>query len=174
MTIRECLYLGGYKDEELNVIPNEKFPWRTKYITLKHTIQIKLKGYPGAASCGTHRHWQEIQRHVDALADGLEDDQQERARRVFSECGNLLPQFLAAARARASRPASDAPAGARTLRAAKKAKVKKRTASPRKSKRPSSKQPPEPMEFVEVPPEMWMAKANLGYGSDSETSHGVE
>mmetsp|Transcript_19484 Transcript_19484/g.36416 ORF Transcript_19484/g.36416 Transcript_19484/m.36416 type:complete len:255 (-) Transcript_19484:273-1037(-) len=94
LTIRECLYLGGYEDEELNVIPNEKHSWRTTYVVQKDQIVCKVKKYDLISQNKVS--WLGIFDFI-ALLEGDDDD---RYQKVFEECSDLLPQFLEAAEER--------------------------------------------------------------------------
>jgi len=94
LTIRECLYLGGYEDEELNVIPNEKHSWRTTYVVQKDQIVCKVKKYDLISQNKVS--WLGIFDFI-ALLEGNDDD---RYQKVFGECSDLLPRFLEAAEER--------------------------------------------------------------------------
>lgn len=93
--MRECLYLGGFEDEELNVIPNSKHAWRTNFVKYKDELGMKVKKFDTAMN---RTAWNEIE-HFIHLLEGEDED---RFQPVFGECCQLLPQFLEAAEERAS------------------------------------------------------------------------
>jgi len=112
LTIRECLYLGGFEDEELDVIPNQKYSWRTSYVQLKDEIVSKVKKYdPTPPASRKKTTWVEIELLIRLL-----DEEDADCQLVFGECGGLLTQFLEAAEGRASQGIFEKPLRASTKR----------------------------------------------------------
>ena len=100
LTMRECLHLSGFDDEELNTAPNPKYPWRTDYVKWKDTLREKIKRYcSGDAEKSRNRKaWSEI-RHFMSSLDGEAED---RVQMVFGEGAELLPRYLEAAEEKTS------------------------------------------------------------------------
>ena len=96
--MRECLYLGGYSDDELNIVPNQKHTWRTKYVEFKDRITLKVKLYDASFTARNKISWRDIHKFVRIL----EGDDDDRFQKVFGEHAHLLPEFLEAAEERAS------------------------------------------------------------------------
>lgn len=95
LTIREALYLGGFKDEELDVIRDQKHKWRTTYVVYKDMIMKKLKKYEATKNETTRR--SASRRNVEELVGILQGAAEDRLEQVFGERKILLDGFLGAA-----------------------------------------------------------------------------
>merc|ERR1712194_51416 len=95
LTIRESLYLGGFEDEELDVIPNPKHTWRSEYVKYKDQVVAKVKAYDPTKRKNAYK---EIEEYIKIL----KGDDKDQFGKVFGGCSALLPQFLEAANERAS------------------------------------------------------------------------
>mmetsp|Transcript_4390 Transcript_4390/g.7779 ORF Transcript_4390/g.7779 Transcript_4390/m.7779 type:complete len:694 (-) Transcript_4390:135-2216(-) len=87
LTIRECLLLGGFQQEELDVVRDRKHTWRTNYVYHKDVVVVKVKTYDTAL-----KSW--ARPHIEKLVNILEGGDEDRFEQVFGECSHLLSEFL--------------------------------------------------------------------------------
>jgi len=92
LTIREALRLGGFEEEELNAVKDQKHTWRTGYVYYKDIIVKKVENYPSARRSGARL-------QIEKLVSLLGEDE-DRLEEVFGENSSLLKDFLEAAKER--------------------------------------------------------------------------
>mmetsp|Transcript_25653 Transcript_25653/g.46428 ORF Transcript_25653/g.46428 Transcript_25653/m.46428 type:complete len:350 (+) Transcript_25653:1240-2289(+) len=93
LTIREVLQLGGFQEEELNVVKDLKHTWRTGYVYYKDQIVKKVENYEIARKSGARL-------EIEKLVNILQGDDEDRFEQVFQENSVRLPDFLEAAEER--------------------------------------------------------------------------
>mmetsp|Transcript_15669 Transcript_15669/g.25752 ORF Transcript_15669/g.25752 Transcript_15669/m.25752 type:complete len:694 (-) Transcript_15669:60-2141(-) len=86
-SIRECLLLAGFTNEELDAVKDPKHTWRTGYVYYKDMVVKKLKDWDTAQRRGAR-----IQ--TEQLIGILEGDDPDKFEQVFGENAVLLPEFL--------------------------------------------------------------------------------
>eukprot|EP00970_Alexandrium_tamarense_P000290 scaffold32_cov190-Alexandrium_tamarense.AAC.8 len=87
LTMRECFYLGGYTDEELDQSIDEKHAWRTGYVRLKDKMNLAIKKWETARKAGARK-------QTEQLISTLKGTDENRFEVVFGEYHHYLPQFL--------------------------------------------------------------------------------
>jgi succinate dehydrogenase flavin-adding protein (antitoxin of CptAB toxin-antitoxin module) len=95
LSYRECLYLGGFTDEELDDGVDEKHTWRNNYVREKDKIVITIKQYGSRQGKRASS-----KKQIEELISILESEDNDRFERVFGQQSNLLPRFLNAAKHR--------------------------------------------------------------------------
>jgi hypothetical protein len=123
LTVREALRLGGFDEEELNVIKDQKHTWRTGeeiikecfcprlhysmtrvhfqlyfidivgYVYYKDKVMKKIDTYEKGRRTGARL-------QIEQLVNTLQGDDEDRFENVFEDKSNLLPEFLEAAEER--------------------------------------------------------------------------
>mmetsp|Transcript_21302 Transcript_21302/g.39131 ORF Transcript_21302/g.39131 Transcript_21302/m.39131 type:complete len:292 (+) Transcript_21302:85-960(+) len=93
LSIRECLHLGGFKNDDLDVIKDQKHTWRTVYVEHKDTIRKRIDKYQNARLSGARL-------ETEKLVNILNGEEEDRFVQVFGVCSSLLPEFLSAAEER--------------------------------------------------------------------------
>jgi hypothetical protein len=93
LTIREALYLGGYNDEEMDIVKDAKHKWRTGYTVLKDKMNHATRHFDSARKVGAKN-------QIEKLVGMLKSDAEDRLEQVFGECSSLLAGFLQAAEER--------------------------------------------------------------------------
>ncbi|EJK73296.1 hypothetical protein THAOC_05085, partial [Thalassiosira oceanica] len=88
LTFRECMYLGGYEDEELDTVKNQKFTWRTIYVVLKD----QLREIVGKFDSRVNKNKAHLNR--EALVGTLRSDDPDRLTKVFGERAGLFEGFM--------------------------------------------------------------------------------
>jgi len=87
LTIRECLLLGGFDEEELNIVRDKKHTWRTNYAYHKDVIVVKIKNFDTSLKM-----W--ARPNIQKMVSILEGEDEDRFDQVFGESSHLLPVFL--------------------------------------------------------------------------------
>ena len=87
LSLRECMLLGGYDDEELDKVKDQKHTWRTLYVFLKDRVRTKLAKYDTARRTGSRI-------KIEELADRLRGDDEGRIEAVFGDRASLFAGFM--------------------------------------------------------------------------------
>jgi hypothetical protein len=107
LDIREAMILGGFNedDEEMKVIMNPKYSWRTKFVYHKDAIAQMLQKYEQLKLSGEAPSYLFRPRivQIEELVNTLKGDKDDRFEQVFGVQSNLLPQFLELAEERKSK-----------------------------------------------------------------------
>jgi hypothetical protein len=104
------LYLGGHKDEELDVKVDPKHAWRTGFSNLKDKMNDKIKKFNSLKLMGSKKN---IENYVIILKSDAED----RVEKVFgAEHANLLQEYLKDAEERQKPDESEKPSKHRRKR----------------------------------------------------------
>jgi len=93
LTPRECMYLGGFGDEELDVTKDQKHTWRTGYVVLKDHLRRKVDAYDNARRT-------QARLNIERLATTLRGEDEDKLTAVFGDTATLLPGFLETAEER--------------------------------------------------------------------------
>mmetsp|Transcript_21931 Transcript_21931/g.51728 ORF Transcript_21931/g.51728 Transcript_21931/m.51728 type:complete len:195 (-) Transcript_21931:23-607(-) len=86
LALRECMLLGGYDDEELDKVKDQKHTWRTFYVFLKDRMRTKLAKYDTARRTGARI-------KIEELVNKLRGDDEDRIEAVFGERASLFAGF---------------------------------------------------------------------------------
>ena len=87
LTFRQALCLGGYTDEEMDVVTNKKHMWRTFFVALKDSMSLKLKAYDPANGRGSAK-------NIEKLVRILRSDAEDRFEQVFGDQAGLMLGLL--------------------------------------------------------------------------------
>ncbi|EJK77990.1 hypothetical protein THAOC_00138 [Thalassiosira oceanica] len=93
LSLRECMHVGGLRDDELDAVKDQKHTWRTGYVVVKDFMKQKIKGYEGARRTGSRV-------EIERLLGILSGDDEDRLEQVFGENCDLLVDYLKAAEGR--------------------------------------------------------------------------
>ena len=93
LALRECMHVGGLRDDELDAVKDEKHTWRTGYVVVKDFMKQKIKAYDGARRTGSRV-------EIERLLGILRGDDEDRLEQVFGENCVLLADYLQVAEGR--------------------------------------------------------------------------